>query len=118
MAQSQTIIQAAQEYSKNTCGSEIKYISSCNDRKESIAHEQQKKLGIENGPIGVWSCVESCSTFRSTFDASAGYPQLRSVLSRCKHLYFYFDHSDYGFMSIRLQTWAPYNIQIALNGRE
>jgi hypothetical protein len=25
---------------------------------------------------------------------------------------------EYGFMSIRLQTWAPFEIQIALNGRE
>jgi hypothetical protein len=33
-------------------------------------------------------------------------------------LYFYFDDPIYGFMSIRLQTWAPYEIQIALNGRE
>ena len=43
---------------------------------------------------------------------------MKAEKSRCKHLYFYFDHNDYGFMSIRLQTWAPYNIQIALNGRE
>jgi hypothetical protein len=118
MKQSQGIIQTANEYSKNMCGTEIKYIPSSNDRKESIAHEQQQKLGIKNGLIGIWSCVESCTTFRSTFDASKGFPQLRSNSSRCKHLYFYFDHSDYGFMSIRFQTWAPYNIQIALNGRE
>lgn len=66
----------------------------------------------------MWSCVEGCQTFRSTFDAAKGYPSLRMETSRCKHLYFYYDHPDYGFMSIRLQTWAPYGIQIAVNGRE
>lgn len=118
MTQSKGIIESANEYSRNNCGCDIKYIPSCNDRKEEIAHVQQQKSGIKNGLIGVWSCVESCTTFRSTYDSSAGYPQLRSENSRCKHLYFYFDHSEYGFMSIRLQTWAPYSIQIAINGRE
>jgi len=118
MAQSKGIIQSASEYSRNQCGCDIQHISSCNDRKEELAHAQQKKLGIRHGLIGVWSCVESCTTFRSTYDLTAGYPQLRQEQSRCKHLYFYFDHSEYGFMSIRLQTWAPYSIQIAINGRE
>lgn len=116
--QSTAIIEAANEYSQKACGKGIIYIPSCNIRKEELAHAEQQKLGIKAGLIGVWSCVEACTTFRSTYDSKAGYPQLRSENSRCKHLYFYFDHADYGFMSIRLQTWAPYNIQIALNGRE
>lgn len=116
--QSSAIIEAAETYSQKSCGNGIIYIPSCNIRKEELAHEQQKKSDITEGLIGVWSCVESCQTFRSTFDSSAGYPQLRSENSRCKHLYFYYDHAEYGFMSVRLQTWAPYDIQIALNGRE
>jgi hypothetical protein len=118
MKKSSVIVDDASKYSKEFCGNNIIYIPSLNIRKEELAHTQQKKLGIKNGLIGIWSCVESCNTFKSKYDATAGYPQLHSVSSRCKHLYFYFDHSDYGFMSIRLQTWAPYNIQIALNGRE
>ena len=37
---------------------------------------------------------------------AAGYPQIKSDKSRCKHIYFYYDHEDYGFMSVRMQTWA------------
>ena len=118
MSQSTAIVEAANKYSREHGGCDIKPISSCNIRKEELVHEQQKKSGIDIGLIGVWSCVKSCSTFRSTYDTTAGYPQLRPEQSRCKHLYFYYDHTDYGFMSIRLQTWAPYSIQIALNGRE
>jgi len=117
-AKSTRIIEAANEYSQKACGKDVIYIPSCNIRKEELAHTEQQKSGIKEGLIGVWSCVESCTTFKSTYDPKAGYPKLRLENSRCKHLYFYFDHIDYGFMSIRLQTWAPYNIQIALNGRE
>lgn len=116
--QSTALIESAEAYSKKNCGRGIIYIPSINIRKEELAHNLQKESGVKDGLIGVWSCVESCTTYRSTFDATAGYPSLRPEKSRCKHLYFYFDHSDYGFMSIRLQTWAPYGIQIAINGRE
>ena len=116
--QSAAIIETAEAYSQKHCGKGIIYIPSINIRKEELAHNMQKESGVKEGLIGVWSCVESCTTYRSTFNPSAGYPVLRPENSRCKHLYFYFDHSDYGFMSIRLQTWAPYGIQIALNGRE
>lgn len=116
--QSAAIIESAEEYSQKHCGRGIIYIPSINTRKEELAHNFQKESGIKEGLIGVWSCVEGCNTFKSTFNAEAGYPILRAEKSRCKHLYFYYDHADYGFMSVRLQTWAPYSMQIALNGRE
>jgi len=115
---SAAIITDAESYTQKQCGTEIQYLSSCNTRKETVVHEEQKKKGIENGLIGTWSCVESCKTFKATYDKTAGYPQIKADSSRCKHIYFYYDHADYGFMSIRLQTWAPYEIQIAMNGRE
>jgi len=118
IAQSQAIVTSAERISNDQCGSGITYIRSVNTRKEALAHEQQKKNGITQGLIGIWSCVESCNTFRSTYDPTRTYPALRAERSKCKHLYFYFADPVYGFMSIRLQTWAPYEIQIALNGRE
>lgn len=118
MTQSKSIVQSAEEISKRQCGSGITYISSSNLRKEAIAHNRQKETGIKEGLIGVWSCVEACNTFRSAYNPVEKYPILSYEQSRCKHLYFYFDDPAYGFMSIRLQTWAPYEIQIALNGRE
>jgi len=59
---------------------------------------------------------KSCNTFKAAFDKTAGFPQIKPEQSRCKYLYFYYDHEDYGFISIRLQTWAPFEVQIALNG--
>ena len=118
MAQSEALVEAANNYARSTCGRGITPISSCHERKETIAHGRQRELGVKSGLIGVWSCVEACSTYKAHYDAQAGFPQLRSEYSRCKHLYFYYDHADYGFLSVRLQTWFPYGIQIALNGRE
>jgi hypothetical protein len=116
--QSQAIVSSAEEYSRRELGVGVEYIPSLNTRKEALAHDRQKKEGIAEGLIGIWSCVESCNTFRSTFSETEKYPLLRFERSRCKHLYYYFDDPVYGFMSVRLQTWAPYEIQIALNGRE
>ena len=115
---SAVIVRDAEEYARIKCGSDIRYLASCNTRKETLAHEIQKQSGIQNGLIGILSCVESCHTFKAAYDTSAGFPQINVANSRCKHLYFYYDHEDFGFMSIRLQTWVPYEIQIALNGRE
>jgi hypothetical protein len=41
---------------------------------------------------------------------------LRPERTRCNHLYFYYDHALYGLMSVRLQTWFPYSLQVALRG--
>jgi hypothetical protein len=118
MGQSKFIVDAAEDISQRECGRKITYIPSINERKEALAHERQLECGITEGLIGVWSCVESCNTFRSTFNPDKTYPTLRFKRSRCKHLYFYFDDPVFGFMSIRLQTWAPYEVQIVLNGRQ
>ena len=118
MTQSQSIVESAEQLSFEQCGCGVEYIRSNNERKEKLAHDRQKECGIDKGLIGVWSCVESCNTFRSAFDPIRKYPTLRREGSRCKHLYYYFDDPTYGFMSVRLQTWAPYEIQISLNGRE
>jgi hypothetical protein len=118
MAQSALIVDSAEAYVRKECGRGITPISSCHIRKEELAHERQKQERIQSGLIGAWSCVEACTTYRAHYDAKAGFPQLRADFSRCKHLYFYYDHPTYGFMSVRLQTWFPYGIQIAINGRE
>ena len=51
--QSTVIIENAEEYAKRLTGTEIQYLASSNIRKETIAHEQQNKLGIQEGLIGV-----------------------------------------------------------------
>jgi hypothetical protein len=112
----QRLISAADEWSRRECGEGITYLRSTKIRKEAEARRRQQDKGITVGPIGVWSCVEAGGSYRLV--PAQGAPRLRYVQTRCKHLYTYIDHPDYGFMSIRMQTWFPYRIQIAVNGRE
>jgi hypothetical protein len=118
MEQSAALVTAAERLAQRTCGCGIEPIRSSRERKETLAHDRQKARGLNEGLIGVWSSVEAGFTYRACYDAQAGFPQLRREYGRHKHLYFYYDHPQYGFASVRLQTWFPYGIQIALNGRE
>jgi hypothetical protein len=118
IAQSQAIVESAENIARSQCGGEVSYIRSVNVRKEELARARQNENGVKEGLVGVWSCVESCNTFKSIFDKTQKHPSLSREQSKCKHLYFYFDDPVYGFMNVRLQTWLPYEIQICLNGRE
>lgn len=118
MKQTREVVECAERYAQEHCGCGIQPIFSSKVRKEDIAHQRQQESGIPSGLIGVWSATESCWSYKARYSAQAGHPQLRKDWMKCKHLYFYFDHEQYGFMNIRLQTWFPYHIQICLNGRE
>ena len=117
-AGSTAIIRDVEEYTKTQTETKIEYLPTYRIRKETEAHKKQTKLNIESGLIGTWSCLESCNSYKAVYNEGKGYPQITANQTRCKHLYMYFDHPIYGFMSIRIQTWAPYEIQIAMNGRE
>ena len=118
MKQTRDVVESAEGYAQEHCGRGIQPIVSSKTRKEDIAHRCQQESGIQFGLIGVWSALESCSSYKARYSPDLGHPLLGRHWMKCKHLYFYFDHADYGFMSVRLQTWFPYHIQIAMNGRE
>lgn len=116
---SAAICSDAEKYTQQQCGDKISYLATHNIRKEAVAHERQIIKGTERGLIGTWSCVESCNSYKTTpTPVGADGLYMKHHRSKCLHLYFYYDHEDYGFMSIRLQTWAPYDIHVAMNGRE
>ena len=116
LAQTKSLVAAVEEYSQEQCGRGITYLPSSRTRKEEVARERQAETTGTTGLIGTWSCVEAGSSIRLA--PAEGAPKLIPVWTRCKHLYLYLNHQDYGFMNIRIQTWFPYRIQIAMNGRE
>jgi hypothetical protein len=117
LEQTARLILAVEEWSLRECGERITYLPSSRTRKEAVARQRQQANGITVGPVGTWSCLEAGGSYRMA--PAEGGPILRyKSNSKCKHLYIYLDHKDYGFMSIRLQTWFPYRVQIAMNGRE
>jgi len=114
--QTQRIIDDVEHISKAETGRGISPIASSRTRKEDLARERQRSQGIDSGLIGAWSCVEEAVSYR--IRPAKGRPKMLPERVRCKHLYLYIDDPTFGFMSIRLQTWMPFMIQIALNGRE
>jgi hypothetical protein len=116
--ESKALIDAVESAIQEKTGRGILVIPSSAERKETLAHRQQQDLGIDRGVIGAWSCVEAGQSYRACFDRDKGFPQLRWEPIRCKHIYVYHDHADYGFLNLRIQTWFPYQIQVCMNGRE
>lgn len=118
MEQSQKIVSSAEAYAESHDAGRIEPIRNSRVRKEELARGRLGERGIESGLVGVWSALESCWSYKACFSKEAGYPQLRRCTTKCKHLYFYLLHPEYGFMQLRLQTWFPYHVQVAMNGRE
>ena len=118
VARTKDVVDTADQYARENSGQAVVSLSAWRIRKEELAHERRQKEQVETGLIGVWSCMESASSYRAVYCNQAGFPQIRNYQTQCRHLYFYFDDSEFGFMNIRLQTWFPCNIQMCLNGRE
>lgn len=118
MEQTKLVVESAEQFARKHTGRGIDMIFSPKVRKDELARRRQQEMGLQSGVIGVWSAMETCWSYRSKYSAEIGHPQLRQDHMKCKHLYFYLDHPRYGFMNIRLQTWFPYHIQMAFNGRE
>jgi len=100
MEQTAYIVEISDQYAKDNRGQGITHIPTWRVRKEALAHERQRAEQIENGLIGVWSCLESGYSYRARYCEKTGYPQLRNYQTRCKHLYFYFDDDEFGFMNM------------------
>lgn len=118
LKQTKALVESVEEYSRSQTGEGIIHLGTWKERKEKIAHEHQLKKGINSGLIGAWSCQESGRSYRAYYDPDAGKPAMRPYRPQCKHIYLYFDHRDFGFMNMRIQTWFPFHLQICMNGRE
>jgi hypothetical protein len=98
-------------------GRPVRYLYSSAERKETLARELARRDRIDEGLIGVWSCVEPCLTYFVRRDAEAKKLVLRLEPGKCLHHYFYFQHAELGLLHLRLQTWFPFQVWVCLNGR-
>jgi hypothetical protein len=96
----------------------VRYLESARIDKEALARHLLQEQPIEQGLICAFRTVEPCMSFEYHRSADPRERGLRLRPRKCLHIYQYFLHPAFGFMSARLQTWFPFNIQICLNGRE
>lgn len=94
------------------------YLPSCHTSKEAVALKVAEERQITEGLICVITCVESCNTFTIHRNRAAKQLELKPHVGRCLFQYFYVFDSVFGFMHVRVQTHAPFNIHVCLNGRD
>ena len=86
--------------------------------KEEYARSIAQKDNILNGLICVFSVLEPCTSFKVCFDPKSKMLTTKACRRKCLHFYFYLLDPQFGFMHVRLQSWAPFQIQVYINGRE
>lgn len=96
----------------------ILYLHSSAVSKEDLARRILADRPVERGLICVLRIVEPCMSFEYHRSQDRSERGLKLRPRKCLHLYKYWIHPRFGFMSARLQTWFPFHVQICLNGRE
>ena len=94
------------------------YLTSSAVAKEQEAQAEAQRRGVREGLIGVFSCVEPCLSYGMFRNREQRTLDLHLLRRKCLHYYFYWLHPALGLCHLRLQTWAPFSVQVCLNGRE
>ena len=85
-------------------------------RKERWAEQLIREQRIEGGLGGVLCTQETCNSFKLV--PGDGRPRFVSSLRAQRVLYYYFLDPQLGLIHVRLQTWAPFTLQVYVNGHE
>jgi hypothetical protein len=86
--------------------------------KEAMARAIAERDGITEGLVCIFSVLETCRSFAVVGNHRTHRLEVAMRNRKCLHLYWYLIHPEFGWMHVRIQSWAPYAIQIYINGRE
>lgn len=98
-------------------GIETGYLRSSRISKEDLARNIAAEKGITEGSICMFSVVEPCIAPMVKGNKSSKKLELVMANRKCVWQYHYFNHPEFGFGHVRIQSWLPFNIFICLNGR-
>jgi hypothetical protein len=85
-------------------------------RKEERVKSILAERGDQPGLVHIFSAMESCSAYRPWYDKATGRTSMKSTSGKCLHYYFYFIDEQFGLCYVRVPTWAPFRLQVYLNG--
>ena len=111
-------IRRAAEDEAEHLGRPLRYLKTSGASKEELARQILAQSPVSEGLICIFTTVEPCMTFEYERSKDRSQRGLKLYPGKCLHLYKYWIDPVFGFMSGRLQTWFPFQIQICLNGRE
>lgn len=111
-------IKAAAYASAQTAGRPALYLPSPEISKEDKARQIARDDRVTEGLIALFSATEPCLSYSVRGDPQTKHIHLVLETRKCTHLYHYFMHGDFGQVSVRVQTWFPFSVDVCLNGRE
>jgi len=111
-------IKAAAYASARSAGRPARYLPSPEISKEDQARQIARADGITDGLIALFSATEPCLSYSVRGDPKTKHIHLVLETRKCTHFYHYFMHPDFGQISVRVQTWFPFTVDVCLNGRE
>jgi len=95
---------------------EIEFVRKTHIRKEDLVKKVLDKRGYHPGIVHILSAMEGCETYKPWHDKRTGKTFLKPAQGKCLHYYFYFIDPYLGYGYIRVPTWAPFRLQIYING--
>jgi len=85
-------------------------------RKEERVKAILATRGEQPGLVHIFSAMEACASYRPWHDKLRHTTGLKSTPGKCLHYYFYFIDEIFGLCYVRVPTWAPFRLQVYLNG--
>jgi hypothetical protein len=86
--------------------------------KQARARALAERDGVAEGLVRVLSVLEPCRSFTVAGNRETKRLEVVHRPRKGLHYYPYLIDPEFGWMHVRLQTWAPYEIQVYVNGRE
>src|SRR5688500_4458217 len=104
-------------------GRPVEYLTGASTHRSGISKEARARAiaerdGVMEGLVCVLSVVEPCRSFAVAPNRQTRRLEVVRRPRKCLHYYLYRIDPEFGWMHVRLQTWAPYEIQVYVNGRE
>jgi hypothetical protein len=85
-------------------------------RKDHWAQQLIREQRLERGLVGVLCTQETCNSFKLV--PGDNRPCFISCPRAQRVLYYYFLDPQLGLIHVRLQTWAPFTLQVYVNGHD
>jgi hypothetical protein len=85
-------------------------------RKDHWAEQLIREQRIESGLVGILCTQETCNSFKLV--PGDNRPRFVSCPRAQRVLYYYFLDPQLGLIHVRLQTWAPFTLQVYVNGHD
>lgn len=99
-------------------GRPLLYLPRAATAKEEVIRDLLQRHPVQQGLIGVLSCVEPCWSFEVHRCRQTKKLHLQKAWRKCLHYYHYYLDPQWGLMHVRLQSWLPFTMHVVLNGRE